>query len=381
MSKNMTIRPIFLCARCASIGAVKKSYIQIGSICLIGLLVIGGYVFFEYSAVKIVRGDLSILDEPLWPKPLNQTAYNERMLALAHHVASTTVATSTISYSTSTSISKVDELWPASGPYPHGGAILPFHRIVAYYGNFYSARMGILGEFEPEIVQEHLEATVLAWEEADPDTPVKPAIHYIAMVAQGEAGADGMYRAVMPDEHIEKAYRMAQDVGGILFLDLQVGLSTLQEELPKFRKYLERPDVHLAVDPEFSMQNGEKPGSVIGRFEAADINYASAYLANIVHEKKLPPKVLIVHRFTENMVGDVEEITLQPEVQIVMHMDGWGSTDLKRATYRQVVELEPLQFAGLKIFYKNDLKPPSEGIFTPEEALELYPRPIYIQYQ
>lgn len=360
---------------------MKKHHRQIGSIAIVGILVIGGYLFFEFSSVKLVRGDLSMLTEPLWPKRLDVEEYNERMLALAHHVASTTVATSTIAYSTSTSVHRIGERWPAPGPYPHGGALLPFNRIIAYYGNFYSPRMGILGEFEPEIVQEHLRANVRAWEAADPDTPVVPAIHYIAMVAQGEAGREGYYRAVMPDEQIEKAYAMAQDLGGILFIDLQVGLSTLQKELPKFTKYLERPDVHLAVDPEFSMQNGEKPGTVIGRFEAEDINYASKYLADIVREKKLPPKVLIVHRFTENMVGDVDQIVLRPEVQVVMHMDGWGSRALKKNTYRQVVELEPLQFAGLKIFFKNDMKPPSDGIFTPEEALDLYPTPVYIQYQ
>lgn len=360
---------------------MKKPHIQAGIVILIGLLIIGGYAVFEASSVRLVEGDSRILDEPLWPKPLDITAYNERMLALAHFAATTTVATSTLAYSSSTSITKIGEPWPASGPYPHGGAILPFHRIIAYYGNFYSPRMGILGEFEPEIVEEHLRATVRAWEEADPTTPVKPAIHYIAMVAQGEPGDEGYYRAIMPEAHIEKAYSMAQDMGGILFIDLQVGLSTIQRELPKFRKYLERPDVHLAIDPEFSMQGGEKPGTVIGRFEAEDINFASAYLAGIVREKKLPPKVFIIHRFTENMVGDVDQIVLRPEVQTVMHMDGWGSVSLKKATYRHVVELEPLQFAGLKIFFKNDLKPPSDGLFTPEKALELYPRPIYIQYQ
>ncbi len=28
--------------------------------------------------------------------------------------------------------------WPAKAPYPLPGAILPFHRIVAFYGNLYS---------------------------------------------------------------------------------------------------------------------------------------------------------------------------------------------------------------------------------------------------
>src|SRR4051812_45325851 len=36
--------------------------------------------------------------------------------------------------------------WPVKAPYPLPDAVLPFHRIVAFYGNLYSKRMGILGE-------------------------------------------------------------------------------------------------------------------------------------------------------------------------------------------------------------------------------------------
>jgi len=36
--------------------------------------------------------------------------------------------------------------WFKNGPYPLPGAILPNKRVVAYYGNLYSTRMGILGE-------------------------------------------------------------------------------------------------------------------------------------------------------------------------------------------------------------------------------------------
>ena len=37
-------------------------------------------------------------------------------------------------------------LWPAKGPYPLAGAIFPYSRVVAFYGNLYSKKMGILGE-------------------------------------------------------------------------------------------------------------------------------------------------------------------------------------------------------------------------------------------
>jgi hypothetical protein len=202
------------------------------------------------------------------------------------------------------------------------------------------------------------------------------------MVAQAEAGNDGMYRNVMPDEHIERAFSMAEEIDGIVFLDLQVGLSTIERELPQFREYMTRPNAHLGIDPEFAMApSGARPGTVIGTYDAADINFVINWLSEIVREHQLPPKVLVVHRFTQNMVTNYQDIQPTPEVQVVMHMDGWGSKQLKRNTHARVIEPEPVQFAGLKIFYKNDLKPPSTGIFTPEEAINMHPEPIYIQYQ
>lgn len=332
-----------------------------------------------------------------WPSELDTKEYDKRLLELANYVpprpiiATTTLADGTVAtttkevtdliYASSTNVTVKGKLWPPAAPYPNGGVILPFQRILAYYGNFYSTRMGILGEFEPDEVIRQLMETKAMWEAADPTTPVLPAIQYIAMVAQADAGTDGMYRAIMPDAEIEKAYEMAKDIDGILILDTQIGKSTIEKELPKFKKFLERPEVHLAIDPEFSMKYGDAPGEVIGTFSAEDINYVIDFMAEIVKEKQLPPKVLVVHRFTQDMVTNTSEIKPRPEVQVIMHMDGWGSKDLKRGTYRRVIAPEPVQFTGVKIFYKNDLKPPSTGIFTPPEVLELDPKPIYIQYQ
>jgi hypothetical protein len=50
------------------------------------------------------------------------------------------------------------------------------------------------------------------------------------------------------------------------------------------------PHVHFGMDPEFSMKDGSKPGKKIGTYDAADINYASGYLAGLVKKHGLPPK-------------------------------------------------------------------------------------------
>lgn len=311
---------------------------------------------------------------------LDKADYNARLLALAR-VSSTTETAFTASTSVRVVSTTTPSLWPVSTAYPNAGAILPFKRVVAYYGNFYSKQMGVLGEYPADEMLAKLASTTAEWAGADPGTPTVPAIHYIAVVAQGAAGAGGKYILRMPDDQIERAIALAARVQGLVFLDVQVGLSTLEHELPQLAKYLALPQVHLAIDPEFSMKYGDRPGSVIGTFDAADINYAAEYLASLVRTHHLPPKILVVHRFTENMVTNYKNIKPLPEVQIVIDMDGWGSKEKKRGTYNLVVYPEPVQFAGIKLFYKNDLKPPSTGLLTPEEVLKLTPAPIYIQYQ
>lgn len=339
---------------------------------------------------------------PIWPAVLDKAEYDKRLLILDNYIypatttATTSVSTTTKStskktatitppvfpvYGTSTNVTVPGKKWPTKTVYPNGDAILPFKRILAYYGNFYSEKMGILGEYNQDEVLRRLASTTQKWNLADPTTPVLPAIEYIAEVAQGSAGADGTYRAVMPDEEIDKAYSMAQKVNGILILDLQVGQSTVQKELPKFKNYMMKPDIHLAIDPEFSMKTGKKPGTIIGTVNSGDINYVISYLSDIVKENKLPPKVLLVHRFTDDMVTGALQIKPTPEVQVVMVMDGWGSKDLKRGTYKRVIDSEPVQFTGIKLFYKNDLKLAGSSMLTPNEVMGLMPKPIYIQYQ
>jgi hypothetical protein len=272
--------------------------------------------------------------------------------------------------------------WPIkNNVFPIDGAILPFKRIIAFYGNLYSKKMGALGEYPPKVLWQMLNKEMKAWEKADSLTPVIPAIHYIAIVASGTPGKDGKYRTRMPEHQIDSALAIAKMGNAIVFLDIQVALSTLQQEVPTLEKYLKLPQVHLGIDPEFSMKDGSKPGKKIGSYDAADVNYCVDYLAKLVKDNNLPPKILIVHRFTQGMVKRHKEIKLRPEVQIVMHMDGWGEPILKRSTYKLYIYKEPVQFTGFKLFYKNDLKKAPHTLMTPEELLKLKPQPIYIQYQ
>jgi len=271
--------------------------------------------------------------------------------------------------------------WPVKYPSLPPDFILPNKRIVAYYGNPRSKRMGVLGQYPKAEMLERLQKEVENWEKADPGHKVQPALHMIAVVAQGTPGTAQKYRMIMPDSVILDVYNWAKEANAILFIDIQTGLDDIRSLLPKFEWILKNPDVHLGIDPEFNLiASGKVPGTKIGTFDAEDINFSSGFLRDIVKKYNLPPKIFVVHRFTQGMITNADKITLRPEVAIVMNMDGWGAPYLKRDTYKNFIVKEPVQFTGFKLFYYNDTKN-GHQMLKPEQILRLVPAPIYIQYQ
>lgn len=273
--------------------------------------------------------------------------------------------------------------WPVQGPQAAPGAILPRQRVVAFYGNPLSKRMGVLGEYPVDEMLRKLDEEVKAWEKADPATPVVPALHLVVTVAQADPGRGNKYRLRMDSSLIAKVHGWAKSRNGLLFLDVQTGWSTIQEELPPLRPWLELPDVHFGMDPEFNMhgdREGVKPGAKIGTYDARDINYVIRTLGEISAKANIPPKILVVHRFTRKMVTNSASIRLDPRVQVVMDMDGWGPPWLKFDSYREFVVAEPVQYTGFKLFYKNDVRK-GDPVLTPRELVLLHPAPLYIQYQ
>lgn len=293
--------------------------------------------------------------------------------------------------------------WPVASPPPLPGALLPANRIVAYYGNVRSTRMGVLGALPRDSMLAMLEETATEWARADTTRSVMPALHLIVSVAQADPGTAGKYRLRMGDSVINEVARWAEERGWILFLDVQPGKSTVEAELKPLIPFLARPYVHLALDPEFAMTQGGIPGQRVGTLDAKHVNYASGLLARLVDSLQLPPKVLIIHRFRQGMLTNHAQIRLDPRVQILIQMDGYGKSRHKQDTYRRYIVPEPVEYTGLKLFYKNDRTPrarapgyqpscPSEvfltvgcgddGLMTPEQVLAaFYPVPLYVQYQ
>ncbi|MEO8623628.1 MAG: hypothetical protein ABI625_21295 [bacterium] len=277
--------------------------------------------------------------------------------------------------------SALDSKWPVKMPEPLPGAIFPSKRVVAFYGNPLVKKMGVLGEYPKDEMLAKLDKEVARWAKADPSTPVIPALHMIVTVASGTPGKNGLYRTQMFDTLINSVYATAKAKHALYFVDVQVGKSSVMAELPRLRAILENPDVHLGIDPEFAMAtSGAVPGTKIGTLDAKDINWAVNFLDEIAKAKNLPPKILVVHRFTRKMVSNAKNIHFTPHVQVVMDMDGWGPPWLKFDSYHDYVKAEPVQFTGFKLFFHNDIKK-GDPMLTPSEVLRLNPRPLYIQYQ
>lgn len=259
---------------------------------------------------------------------------------------------------------------------PAQGALLPDYRIVAFYGHPHDANMGIVGEYEMAELAGMLRDEAANYAAADPDRPVIPAFELIATVAQRVPGADGTYILDTDHETLTSYVDYAEQNGMLVILDLQVGRGTVANEIEKVRDLLARPNVHLAIDPEFAVKEGQTPGDYIGSVPAESIAYAQQVLADIATTNGIPPKLLIVHQFREDMIEGKERLAPMPGVQLVIDADGFGAPELKTGVYNFLVRDEPVEYAGVKLFYKQDMP-----LMTPQEILALVPAPDVVIYQ
>lgn len=263
-------------------------------------------------------------------------------------------------------------LAPSVSPPPE--SLLKDHLLVTMYGNPRSSLMGALGEQAGEARADRLKKQAAAYQAVTP-TPVLMAYHLVATVAQCTAGNDGLWRRRETSDVIDALLADARAHGFRLILDIQPGRSTVAAEVQALARYLKEPDVDLALDPEFSMGECEVPGRQIGQMSAADVNAALDILEREISSRNLPPKVLIVHQFRLDMLPDKARIRTSSVVDIVLNMDGFGSQSLKLSSYRAVMQ-RPLAFAGIKLFYKQDV-----NLFSPAQVLALKPRPSVVIFQ
>lgn len=265
---------------------------------------------------------------------------------------------------------------PPDAPEPPSGGFQPGVLYTALYGHPGSQNLGILGTLSVD------GAVRRARDVADSyrfyGLPVVPAFEIIASVAAANAGGDGDYSNEFGPAKFEPLLRAAEANDLHVVCDLQTGRSRFDAQAREYEFLWTRPNVSIALDPEWRFDAPGRPGGGrIGSVSAAEVNATVDYIDGLIRRDNLPPKMLIVHQFTPSMIQQKTEIRGTPNVQIVIHMDGFGSLTLKRGSYARVVsDLPAGALTGWKNFYSNDRPTP-----TPQQTMANTPPPSYVSYQ
>lgn len=254
-------------------------------------------------------------------------------------------------------------------------SVLPEHRVLIHYGAPQARELGILGIGSPAAAGQRLRRHRAEYQ-ARLTRPVLPAMELIAVICTAEAGPDGKHRARQTNATIGRYLAAARASKALLILDIQPGRSDFVTEARSLERWLKEPDVSLAIDPEWRMGPNEIPGRVIGGVDATEVNRVSAYLASLVKKHDLPDKLLIVHQFTDGMIGRRSRLRDRVGVDLVLNADGFGTPDLKAGTYDRVTKNAPAGGVGFKLFYEEDTR-----LMSPAAVLALRPRPDVIMYE
>jgi len=247
--------------------------------------------------------------------------------------------------------------------------------IVAYYGSPSAPSMGILGQHVPEEAADLLAARAARFRFATGGGSVLPALHLVYAVAQPQA-SDGLSLQYLDNRTVQQFQDLARRRGFVLILDLQIGHGDPLAEVEKIEPYLVQPDVFVALDPEFALADGEKPGEAIGSIDSRDINAVQQYLADLAVAHHLPKKMLIVHQFQDGMIKNAASIQRRGDVDLVIDMDGYGPADIKQVKYLLYGAAPYAPYGGIKVFLQHDPDP-----LTERQLLGLNPRPSLFVYQ
>ncbi|MCX7024204.1 MAG: hypothetical protein NT080_06230 [Spirochaetes bacterium] len=255
--------------------------------------------------------------------------------------------------------------------------ILAGSHIVAFYGKPGSRSMGILGEYPKEKLATLLQGYAKLYDDANGDSGIVPAFYLIYGTCWpgGEIGT-------LKDEVVLDYIEYAASMGWLVFLDHQIGKYTVEESMAKLLPWLKYPNVHLALDPEW---HTPEPMEAIGSVEADELNRAQEQMqAYMIGNGIRGVRMLVVHQFTEHMIGDRPRLRADFDRVLLVHTaDGFGPPALKRYTYANNARAGNLPVKGFKLFFRA--RTPHAGwddpLLTPPEVLALEPEPLLIMYQ
>ena len=283
---------------------------------------------------------------------------------------------------------------------PSQGAVLPTHRVVAFYAVPYVEPTG--PAYEPtDRMLAALRHQGAAYEQLDPAHPVQLGIDLVVSVPDAFPAPQNTYSHHVDAGTIQSYIDFSRKNGLLLFLDLDFGQSPIMDEVNFFLPYLEKyAFVHMAIDPEwmFPRRNGI-PGVNLSNVRASDLNPIIEAVAAIPMRYHVPRKMLIIHQYRPDgdglkdpydpgqaEIADKRNLLFDPRVDVVIHVDSVGGYpgDIhdKTLQYSEWVQQDMEKYGnflygGFKLFYHHEAK---LRLMTPKEVLSLTPPPMVVTY-
>ena len=255
--------------------------------------------------------------------------------------------------------------------------IMANNTVVAFYGHPLSQKMGILGLHSKEEIAVQVKAYARQYDEVNGADGAVSAF-YIIYGTCWPGGEIGYLKDSILEDYIQ--YALSQNM--IVFVDHQIGKYTVKEAMERILPFLKYPNVHLAIDPEWRTLI---PMKEIGSITAEELNQAEELMQDYIVEHDIPGiRMLVVHQFHEKMIRGREKVRADQERVLLVHTaDGFGSPSLKKSTYSMIAKADNMPVKGFKLFFKSDfpLAGYDKPILSPQEVMELDPRPSLIIYQ
>ena len=258
-------------------------------------------------------------------------------------------------------------------------------RLIGFYGSPEGRGLGILGnQFRNETVR-MIRGVIREYEPYVTDGRYSmPLFHMITTVAKAcvpqhlptcttQVNTDLIYDWIVT----------AQNNNAAITLDIQAGRGDLLAEFNRVREFLYYPHVHLAIDPEFRMNDQQIPNQQIGQMDAADINMIQAEMEQIAIELGVN-RVLVIHQFKDSMLTNKQNIINYPHVELVINGDGYGPPGPKIRNYQQYANEPGFEYGGFKIFtdQRNDQLIYDVPFMLPQQVMTvLDPPPVIIMFQ
>ena len=291
---------------------------------------------------------------------------------------------------------------PAPAPVafdPNVNAVLPTHRIVAFYAVPGASATGPAYVLSNAMLT-RLKSQGAAYQKLDPAHPVALGIDLVVDVPDRFKGAGGTYSHYVDSGTIDKYVAFCKKNDLLLFLDLNIGWAKPLTVLNHFDNYLKLPFVQVAIDPEwmFPRHNGI-PGKNLSNVRASDLNPLIEAVAAMPMQYHVPRKIMIIHQYRgdgdgkanpyapgPSEIADKRNIVNDPRVDLVIHIDsvgGWaGDIALKEGQYKKWVANDMakygnFKYGGFKIFYKLEAR---HKLMTPAQVMSMKPAPMVITY-